>query len=62
MGQAMEQIRTGRFDGKLTPLAVKRLGKPGLHADGNALYLRVSEGGGRAWLLDGPKRALDTSN
>ena len=51
MGQAMGQIRTGRFDGKLTPLAVKRLGKPGLHADGNGLYLRISEGGGRAWLL-----------
>jgi len=51
MGQAMGQIRAGRFDGRLTPLAVKRLGKPGLHADGNGLYLRISEGGGRAWLL-----------
>jgi len=47
----MGQIRAGRFDGRLTPLAVKRLGKPGLHADGNGLYLRISEGGGRAWLL-----------
>ena len=51
MGQAMGQIRAGQFDGRLTPLAVKRLGKPGLHADGNGLYLRISEGGGRAWLL-----------
>jgi len=51
MGQAMGQIRAGQFDGRLTPLAVKRLGRPGLHADGNGLYLRISEGGGRAWLL-----------
>ncbi len=51
MGQAMGQMRAGQFDGRLTPLAVKRLGKPGLHADGNGLYLRISEGGGRAWLL-----------
>jgi hypothetical protein len=37
MGQAMGQTRVGRLDGKLTPLAVKRLGRPGLHADGNGL-------------------------
>jgi integrase len=51
MGQAMGQIRRGQFDSRLTPLAVRRLSKPGLHADGNGLYLRISEGGGRAWLL-----------
>ena len=47
----MGQIRESRFDSRLTPLAVRRLSKPGLHADGNGLYLRISEGGGRAWLL-----------
>jgi len=51
VGQTVGQIREGRFDSRLTPLAVRRLSKPGLHADGNGLYLRISEGGGRAWLL-----------
>jgi len=50
-GHYVGQIRKGRFDSRLTPLAVRRLSKPGLHADGNGLYLRISEGGGRAWLL-----------
>jgi len=36
---------------KANPLAVKRLGRPGLHADGNGLHLRISEGGGGAWHL-----------
>jgi hypothetical protein len=51
IGHGMGQIRAGRFDGKLAPLAVRRLSEPGLHADGNGLYLRISEGGGRASLL-----------
>ena len=51
MGKSVGIIRAGRFTGKLTPLAVRRLSRPGLHADGNGLYLHISPGGGRSWLL-----------
>jgi integrase len=33
----------------LNPLAVRRLEKPGLHADGNGLYLSVSKTGAKSW-------------
>jgi len=62
VGYYVGYVRSGRFDGKLSPLAVKRLSKPGLHADGNGLYLQVTEGGGRSWLLfvhvDGRRREM----
>jgi integrase len=35
--------------GKLTALQVDRLG-PGLHADGDGLYLQVGSGGARSWI------------
>ena len=45
--------------GKLTPLGMKHL-KPGMHADGDDLYLRVKPTGGRSWVLrimvDGKRR------
>ena len=47
------------FMGKLTTLAIKHL-KPGMHADGDDLYLRVKPTGGRSWVLrvmvDGKRR------
>src|SRR5438309_1942620 len=38
---------------ELSPLAVKRLAAPGLHAVGGVagLYLQVAESGGRSWIL-----------
>lgn len=57
MGSNMGHVRAsrGRLEraGKkpLTPLAVTRLKTPGLHADGDGLYLRVGDGGGRSWVL-----------
>ena len=36
--------------GKLTVVGVKRLTKPGLHADGGTLYLRVGPTGARSWI------------
>ncbi len=36
-------------NGKLKPLDVQRL-PPGLHPDGNGLYLQVAPGGSRSWL------------
>ena len=48
MGQ---QVRAGRFANKLKPLAVTRLKKPGMHADGNGLYLAVSDTGAKSWRL-----------
>lgn len=35
---------------RLNPLAVRRLEKSGLHADGNGLYLSVSKTGAKAWV------------
>jgi len=34
---------------RLNPLAVRRASKPGLHADGNGLYLSVSKSGSKSW-------------
>lgn len=34
---------------RLNPLAVRRERKPGLHADGNGLYLSVSKSGSKSW-------------
>lgn len=34
----------------LTAIQVRKLG-PGFHGDGDGLYLRVSDGGGRSWIL-----------
>ncbi|ANY19578.1 Prophage CP4-57 integrase [Tsuneonella dongtanensis] len=36
---------------KLNPLKIKGLSKPGLHLDGNGLYLSVSKTGAKAWVL-----------
>ncbi len=36
---------------KLSPLAVKALKKPGRYADGNGLYLVVSNSGSKKWIL-----------
>ena len=35
---------------RLNPLAVRQQTKPGLHADGNGLYLSVSKTGAKSWL------------
>lgn len=47
----MGDVRKGRFESRLTPLAVRRLKKPGLHADGHGLYLQVGESGARSWVM-----------
>lgn len=48
--------------GKLTVNQVKALEKPGLHADGGTLYLRVAPGGSKQWMqrltIDGKRRDL----
>ena len=36
---------------KLSPLAVKTLKKPGRYADGNGLYVVVSNTGSKKWIL-----------
>ena len=36
--------------GKLSAAAVKALGKPGRHGDGDGLYLSVAPSGGKAWV------------
>ena len=36
--------------GKLTAVKVKSITKPGLHTDGQTLYLRVAPGGSKAWV------------
>lgn len=41
----------GRQVGKLTALAVSRMAKPGLHADGGGLYLQVTATGARTWIF-----------
>ena len=40
-----------RAIGRLTALKVERLKKPGMHADGGGLYLRVTSEGARNWVL-----------
>jgi integrase len=40
-----------RAIGRLTALKVERLKKPGMHADGGGLYLRVTSEGARSWVL-----------
>lgn len=35
----------------LTPAAVRKLKKPGRHADGNGLYLEIDPSGARRWIL-----------
>lgn len=35
----------------LTPAAVRKLKKPGRHADGNGLYLEIDRSGARRWIL-----------
>lgn len=47
----MGNVRKHRFESRLTPLAVKRLKRPGYHADGAGLYLQVSESGAKSWVL-----------
>ena len=36
---------------KLTAMKLKSLDKPGLHGDGNGLYLRITKAGTRQWVL-----------
>ena len=36
---------------RLSALAVTRANTPGLYPDGGGLYLRVSRGGGKAWVM-----------
>lgn len=36
---------------KLNALTVKRLTKPGRHADGGGLYLNVEKNGAKSWIL-----------
>jgi len=36
---------------KLTDLKIKALKKPGLHGDGDGLYLKLSPTGTRSWML-----------
>lgn len=47
---------------RLTALAASRLSKPGLHADGAGLYLRVGRNGSRSWtfrfMLNGKAREM----
>src|SRR5215472_10411755 len=40
-----------RRTGKLTALRVARARRPGLHHDGDGLYLQVSESGARSWIF-----------
>jgi integrase len=40
-----------RAIGRLTALKVERLAKPGMHADGGGLYLRITPRGARNWVL-----------
>ncbi|GEO42759.1 phage integrase [Skermanella aerolata] len=48
--------------GQLTALAVTRLTKPGLYADGGGLYLRVGPSGAKSWVfrfrVDGKRRDM----
>jgi len=37
--------------GRLSALKVRNMKRPGLHADGGALYLRVLPSGGKSWVL-----------
>src|SRR3954451_2689347 len=41
----------GRTSNKLSALAVSKLKKRGLYADGHRLYLQVSQGGTKSWLF-----------
>jgi integrase len=47
---------------RLSALAVTRMNKPGLYADGAGLYLRISRGGSKAWafrfMLNGKSREM----
>ena len=36
--------------GRLTAAAARTMSKPGLHGDGNTLYLQVSKTGGKSWI------------
>jgi integrase len=55
-----------RFTNRLTPMAVSKMRRPGLHHDGGGLYLQVSIGAGgvvnRSWILrfmlDGRSRKM----
>lgn len=48
--------------GRLTTAAARALSKPGLHSDGNTLYLRVSRTGSKSWvqrvLIHGRRRDI----
>ena len=37
--------------GKLTTIGINRLAKPGLHGDGDGLYLQISKTGAKSWIF-----------
>lgn len=37
--------------GKLSAVGIQKISKPGLHGDGNGLYLQVSEAGTKSWIF-----------
>lgn len=47
---------------KLSAVAVKNLSKPGRHADGDGLYLKIAPGGSKSWVFlwmrDGKRREM----
>ncbi|WP_152047822.1 tyrosine-type recombinase/integrase, partial [Aureimonas psammosilenae] len=51
-----------RSSSKLSALAVSKMTKPGVYADGNGLYLQVAAGGSKSWLFrfmrDGKARKM----
>jgi Arm DNA-binding domain len=44
-------VEVTRAIGRLTALKVERLKRPGMHADGGGLYLRITPQGSRNWVL-----------
>ena len=41
----------GRRVNRLTARYVQKARRPGLHADGNNLYLKVDDGGAKSWIF-----------
>ncbi len=40
-----------RRENRLVPINIARQLQPGMHPDGNGLYLRVSDSGAKSWIL-----------
>jgi integrase len=47
VGIDIKELRVAR----LNSLSVQRLAKPGLHSDGNGLYMQISKSGARSWIF-----------